>query len=237
MALTSQFKAEARLFICGYVDIPLSGSNGKIDDAHKPMWALMKTGEIDLNPNVPSILGLRRSSHLSTPFIKKVEHLNLPNPNCLLEIVRRLSTPIKPKVFKEFLQNRCFTRFQSRALGFEVEIFRGAVLVPLKLLRSLSFKCEEGFGVFLTRKDLVSMARPRKTSTRTVMLSRRKAKIVTMLPADIVTSSNGIRGAWSRDIEDIRFLSHALSKWEEESRKERSAQMRKASKIEYSQSS
>ncbi len=235
MARIPQLRDEARLFVCGYVDVPLSSTNGIMNHAHVPTWALMKTGGIDLLSEHLGVLGLARDDHLSALVSERLENLLPSGLSCLQALAtKHLASPVKGAVLSRFYGNEVFTRLQSRTQPFEPDIIRGAVLVPMERLASLSSKLKDGFYAFFTRKDLVRMIRQRKVSTRTVPFQGKKVKIITSLrEMGIITGPNGIRGGWSYDVEDIKFLSAALSKWEEESRRERRAQMNEASKIQY----
>ena len=49
MVRIPRFKAEVRLFICGYHDLPLISTNGKLDHPSVPMWVLMRAGGTNAN--------------------------------------------------------------------------------------------------------------------------------------------------------------------------------------------
>lgn len=243
MVRIPQHNTEVRLFLCGFADAPLASMNGKLAHESLPMWTLMRTGMIEAPDFQEHMIGMDRSAHLQATFSGRFETPLHSLKSCLYTLIDNQSQGLVRAIGSAFGSQTFFDDCEMPHLP-GLKVHRVAALLSTERLRTIKFSVEEGFCIFLDKKNLERWLASKIAGNRVLLKDLRGPvrKIVKALGKDKITikricipsidfSSGKLTANLSVDDNDIKFVCQALSKWEKRSRGERLAAWDKAGKM------
>lgn len=237
-------RAEVRLFVIGFAYAPMaSGGGTKLEHESLPMWALMRTGEIRTSLGQEYILGIGQNSGVHPTFSKLIENLHPLARNDLFRTIKDQPVSVRRSCQKAMREpptgHLLLTEITKSDNASGMEVLRMAILLPIHAVREIVFQTNQGFGVWLDKRQLEQIIRhdemkgENKKIIRQVKIGRLKWQGIQVTLPCFITGPRKITIDLHGDKGDLIFARDSLKCFSKWSREERLKAWEKAMKIRF----